>query len=191
MNIILLEKSLPNNKTFQIVKGDITTEKVDAIVNAANSQLAHGGGVAWTISRRGGEIIQRESRNWIEKNGEVSHAQPAYTSAGELPCKHVIHAVGPVWGDGDEDAKLTDAITGSLRVASELGLASISLPAISTGIFGFPKERAANIIFTAIEQYFAKNTDISLKQVRLILYGERDAELYLKFWENRSLSLLG
>ncbi len=184
MNKILLEYPLSKNKTFQIVEGDITTEKVDAIVNAANSQLQHGGGVAWTISRRGGEIIQRESKEWIEKNGEVSHAQPAYTSAGDLPCKYVIHAVGPVWGDGDEDAKLADAITGSLRIASDLGLASVSIPAISTGIFGFPKERAAKIIFRSIEQYLVQNASSSLKQVRLILYGETDAELYLGFWQN-------
>ena len=184
MNEILLEHLLPNNKIFQIVQGDITAEKVDAIVNAANNQLQHGGGVAWTISRRGGDIIQRESREWIQESGEVSHTQPAYTSAGDLPCRYVIHAVGPIWGDGDEDAKLADAITGSLRVASDLGLASVSLPAISTGIFGFPKERAAKIIFSFVESYFTQNVDASLKQVRLILYGQADAELYLGFWQD-------
>ena len=183
MNEILLEHPLPNNKTFQIVKGDITTEKVDAIVNAANSRLQHGGGVAWAISRRGGEIIQRESTAWVQKNGEVNHAQPAYTSGGNLPCSYVIHAVGPIWGDGDEDAKLADAIIGSLRVASDLKLASVSLPAISTGIFGFPKERAAKIIFASVEQYLAQNPDSTLTQVRLILYGQADAELYLGFWQ--------
>jgi O-acetyl-ADP-ribose deacetylase len=182
MNEILFEENFPNDKIFQIVQGDITSEKVDAIVNAANSQLAHGGGVAWTISRRGGKTIQAESREWVKKNGEVSHAEPAYTSAGKLPCRYVIHAVGPVWGDGDEDAKLADAVTGSLRVASELGLVSVSLPAISTGIFGFPKERAARIIFTSIEQYLTQNTDSSVEKVRLILYGQSDAELYLGFW---------
>jgi len=184
MNEVLLESPLPNDKIFQIVQGDITAESVDAIINAANRQLQHGGGVAWTISRRGGKIIQHESREWIEKNGEVSHAEPAWTSAGDLPCRYVIHAVGPIWGDGDEDAKLADAIIGSLRVASDLGLASVSLPAISTGIFGFPKERAAKIIFSSIENYLIQNTDASLKQVRLILYGQADAELYLGFWQD-------
>ncbi|MBT3189397.1 MAG: macro domain-containing protein [Anaerolineae bacterium] len=183
MNEILLEHSLPNHKIFQIVQGDITIEKVDAIVNAANSQLQHGGGVAWTISRRGGDVIQSESRAWVAKHGEVSHAQPAYTSAGDLPCKYVIHAVGPIWGDGDEDTKLADAVTGSLRVASDLGLASVSIPAISTGIFGFPKERAAKIIFSSVEHYLTQNGDASLSQVRLILYGQADAELYLGFWK--------
>ncbi len=191
MNEVLLEYSLPNNKTFQIVQGDITTETIDAIVNAANSQLQHGGGVAWTISRRGGEVIQRESRDWVREHGEVSHAEPAWTSAGDLPPRYVIHAVGPIWGDGDEDAKLADAVTGSLRVASGLGLASVSLPAISTGIFGFPKERAARIIFRSIESYLTQNADSPLTQVRLILYGQADAELYLGFWhtyKNRTSS---
>lgn len=182
MNEVLLKHPLPNAKTFQIVQGDITQENVDAIVNAANSQLQHGGGVAWTISRRGGEVIQRESKDWIAKHGEVSHAEPAWTSAGDLPCRYVIHAVGPIWGDGDEDAKLADAVTGSLRVASRLGLASVSLPAISTGIFGFPKERAARIIFSSIENYLTQNADSPLRQARLILYGKADAELYLGFW---------
>ncbi|MCF6277724.1 MAG: macro domain-containing protein [Anaerolineales bacterium] len=182
MNEILLEPSLPNRKKFQIVQGDITAEKVDAIVNAANSRLQHGGGVAWTISRRGGRIIQRESKDWVREHGEVSHANPAWTSAGKLPCRYVIHAVGPVWGEGDEDAKLADAISGSLRVASDLRLASVSLPAVSTGIFGFPKERAARIIFHAVENYLTQNADSSLNQVRLILYGQADAELYLGFW---------
>ena len=183
MNETLLEKTFPNHKIFQIAQGDITTEKVDAIVNAANSQLQHGGGVAWTISRRGGKSIQRESKDWVREHGEVSHANPAWTSAGDLPCRYIIHAVGPIWGDGDENKKLADAVTGSLRVASDLGLASVSLPAISTGIFGFPKERAARIIFSSIEQYLSQNTDSSLETVRLILYGKSDAELYLGFWD--------
>ena len=93
----------------------------------------------------------------------VSHARPAWTSGGLLPAKYVIHAVGPVWGDGDEDNKLEVAVTGSLRVADELKCASIALPAISTGIFGFPKERAARIIFSAIEKYFMETSSSGLK----------------------------
>jgi O-acetyl-ADP-ribose deacetylase (regulator of RNase III) len=182
MNEILLEHSFSSSKKFQLVQGDITAEKVDAIVNAANSQLAHGGGVAWAISRAGGEAIQRESNAWVREHGEVSHAEPAYTSGGEMPCRYVIHAVGPIWGEGDEDAKLTDAVIGSLRVASRLELASVSLPAISTGIFGFPKERAAKIIFSSIESYLTQNTDSSLTTVRLILYGDSDAGWYLGYW---------
>jgi O-acetyl-ADP-ribose deacetylase (regulator of RNase III) len=183
MNSILFEYRFPGPKKFQIVEGDITKEEVGAIVNAANSYLAHGGGVAWAISRAGGKSIQLESDAWIQEHGEVSHSQPAYTSGGEMPCRYVIHAVGPVWGDGDEDRKLADAVTGSLRVAADLGLATVSIPAISTGIFGFPKERAARIIFSSIQNYFTQNPDAPLSTVRLILYGSKDAELYLGFWQ--------
>jgi putative ATPase len=184
MNETLLEQLFPNGKKFQIVQGDITAEKADAIVNAANSHLQHGGGVAWAISRRGGEQIQRESDAWVQEHGTVSHTNPAYTSGGKLPCKYVIHAVGPVWGEGDETRKLADATTASLRVASDLGLASVSLPAISTGIFGFPKGRAAKTIFASVEQFLTENADSSLQTVRLVLYGEADANLYLEFYKN-------
>lgn len=154
MNTVLVERSLPTGQTVQLVQGDLTAEQVDAIVNAANEHLAHGGGVAWAIVRKGGEVIQQESDEWIRTHGPVSHAHPAWTSGGLLPAKYVIHAVGPVWGDGDEDTKLSAAVRGSLHVADELGLASIAMPAISTGIFGFPKGRAANVTFKAIEHYF-------------------------------------
>ncbi len=182
MNTVLFEHTFPNQKIFQIVEGDITIEDVDAIVNAANSHLAHGGGVAWAISRAGGNIIQQESKAWVREYGEVSHAEPAYTSGGKMPCKYVIYAVGPVWGEGDEDRKLADAITGSLRVATHLGLATVTLPAISTGIFGFPKERAAKIIFSSIESYLIQNTDSPITTVRLILCGDSDAGWYLGYW---------
>ena len=120
MNTILTERILSTGQSLQIVQGDITTEEVDAIVNAANEYLQHGGGVAWAIVKRGGDVIQEESDEWIKQHGPVSHAHPAWTSGGALPAKYVIHAVGPVWGDGDEDKKLADAVTGSLRVADEL-----------------------------------------------------------------------
>src|SRR5512142_3255899 len=157
MNTLLVEHLLPTGQTVQIVQGDITTEEVDAIVNAANEHLQHGGGVAWAISKTGGPAIQKKSDAWIRHHGTVSHARPAWTSGGRLPAKYVIHAVGPVWGDGDEDKKLESAVTGSLHLADELKCSSIALPAISTGIFGFPKERAAQIIFSTIEKYFAEN----------------------------------
>ncbi len=179
MNQILRNQTFPSGHTFQIVQGDITQEKVDAIVNAANAQLMHGGGVAGVISRRGGCAIQAESGKWVRERGPVSHAAPAYTTGGRLPCKYVIHAVGPVWGSGDEDAKLSAAITGSLRVADELELNSIAFPAISTGIFGFPKERAASITFDAIEQYFLDHPDSGVSLVRLTLFDQLTVEAFL------------
>ena len=105
MNTVLQERSLPTGPKLQIVQGDVTVEEVDAIVNAANEHLQHGGGVAWAISKRGGPTIQRESDEWVRTKGTVNHAHPAWTSGGLLPAKYVIHAVGPVWGEGDEDAK--------------------------------------------------------------------------------------
>ena len=185
MNEILVEKKFAAGQSLQIVQGDITTEEVDAIVNAANEQLAHGGGVAWAISKKGGKAIQEESDAWIRKHGQVSHAHPAWTSGGLLPAKYVIHAVGPVWINGrdDEDQKLQDAITGSLQVADELKCKAISMPAISTGIFGFPKDRAAEIIFKAIPSYFEKNLNSSLKQVRIVLFDKATIDEFLTIWK--------
>jgi O-acetyl-ADP-ribose deacetylase (regulator of RNase III) len=182
MNAVLVEKKLTSNQIIQIVQGDITIEDVDAIVNAANERLQHGGGVAWAISKQGGSAIQRESDDWIRQHGPVSHSHPAWTSGGLLPSKYVIHAVGPVWGDGDEDKKLSDAMRGSLRMADELKCSSIALPAISTGIYGFPKERAAGIIFSAIEIYFAENPSSSLNQIRVVLFDPSTVEAFLKSW---------
>jgi O-acetyl-ADP-ribose deacetylase len=182
MNTVLVEHSLPTGQTIQIVQGDITTEEVDAIVNAANEHLQHGGGVAWAISKKGGSTIQKESDAWIRQHGRVPHAAPAWTSGGLLPAKYVIHAVGPVWGDGDEDNKLESAVTGSLRVAEELKCSSIAMPAISTGIFGFPKERAAEIIFSAIEKYFVDNPSSGLRQVRLVLFDQPMIDVFLNRW---------
>ena len=181
MNTILVEKNLSTGQTLQIVQGDITIEEVDAIVNAANDQLQHGGGVAWAIVRRGGNIIQEESDQWIQQHGPVSHTHPAWTSGGALPAKYIIHAVGPVWGDGDEDTKLADAVSGSLRVADELKCSSISMPAISTGIFGFPKDRAARIILSAIKNYLSENKS-GLKIIRLTLFDQTTINIFLEKW---------
>jgi O-acetyl-ADP-ribose deacetylase len=181
MSDILAERFLSTGQTVQIAQGDITLEEVDAIVNAANEHLQHGGGVAWAIVRRGGEAIQDESDAWIQKHGLIPHSRPAWTSGGQLPAKYVIHAVGPVWGDGDEDAKLSAAVTGSLRVADELQCASIAFPAISTGIFGFPKERAAGIMLKSIKGYFEKETS-TLKTIRLVLFDGATVEAFLKTW---------
>lgn len=183
MNSVLVERVLPTGQTIQIVQGDITTEEVDAIVNAANEHLQHGGGVAWAISKKGGAEIQNESDDWIRQHGPVPHSHPAWTSGGLLPAKFVIHAVGPVWGEGDEDRKLADAITGSLRVADELKCSSIALPAISTGIFGFPKDRAAKIIFSSINQYFAKNQESVIRQIRIVLFDIPTLQAFIKGWQ--------
>lgn len=183
MNSVLVEKKFSAGQSLQIVQGDITIEEVDAIVNAANEHLAHGGGVAWAVSKKGGPKIQEESDAWVREHGPVSHAHPAWTSGGLLPAKFVIHAVGPVWGDGGEDNKLHDAVIGALQVADELNCGSISMPAISTGIFGFPKERAAGIIFKAVTAYFETNKNSGLKQVRIVLFDKATIDAFLGEWE--------
>ncbi len=181
MNTVLAERVLPTEQTLQIVRGDITAEATDAIVNAANEHLQHGAGVAGAILRRGGPVIQKQSEAWVRKNGPVPHERPAWTSGGLLPAKYVIHAVGPVWGDGDEDNKLASAIEGSLAVADQLQLVSVSFPAISTGIFGFPKERAAGVIFSAIEIYFSRH-ESKIKLVRLVLFDQATINAFISSW---------
>jgi O-acetyl-ADP-ribose deacetylase (regulator of RNase III) len=185
MNTVLVEHDFPTGQTLQIVQGDITIEEVDAIVNAANEHLQHGGGVAWAISKKGGSAIQKESEAWIQQHGRVPHSAPAWTSGGLLPAKVVIHAVGPVWGDGDEDNKLAAAVTGSLRVAEELKCSSLAMPAISTGIYGFPKERAAAIIFNAIENYFAANSSSGLRTIKLVLFDQPTVDVFLQSWQDK------
>ncbi|MGE5073873.1 MAG: macro domain-containing protein [Anaerolineae bacterium] len=181
MNQVLAERVLPNGAAFQLVQGDITAESTDAIVNAANAHLQHGGGVAGVISRQGGPAIQRESDAWVQARGPISHERPAWTSGGRLPARYVIHAGGPIWGSGDEDGKLAAAVRGSLAVADELGCQSLSLPALSTGIFGFPRERAAAVILGAIEHYF-RDASSRIRLVRLVLFDPATVEAFRSRW---------
>src|SRR5262245_55373499 len=97
---ILLEHTLPTGQTIQVVQSDLTAETTEAIVNAANEWLQHGGGVAGAIRRQGGEVIQQESEAWVRQHGPVRTGSAAITSAGKLAARYVIHAVGPVWGSG-------------------------------------------------------------------------------------------
>lgn len=182
MSQVIAETVLPCGAALQLAQGDLTLEKTDAIVNAANEYLEHGGGVAFAIVRRGGEVIQRESDDWVKKYGLVSHARPAWTTGGKLPAKYVIHAVGPIWGSGEEDAKLRECVYGSLRAADELKLSSIAMPAISTGIFGFPKERAARVILSAIREYFERETS-GLKTARVTLWDDDSVRVFLDVWK--------
>ncbi len=160
------------------VLGDITKEASDAIVNAANNRLVHGGGVAGAIARSGGSVIVEESRRWVEEHGPVPTGGVAVTGAGALEAKFVIHAVGPRWGEGNEDEKLRSAVRNALRKAAELGCESVSMPAISTGIFGFPKERGVTIIVDEAKR-FAENPG-SVKQIRFCNIDEETAQLFAR-----------
>ncbi len=183
MNKIEQDITFNSGQRLELVLGDITAEKTDAIVNAANRFLRHGGGVAGAISRAGGPVIQEESDKWVRSRGEVSHASPAVTAAGKLHARVIIHAVGPVWGEGDEEQKLADAVTASLRVAQELKLESIALPAISTGIFGFPRHQAARVILTTIRDYLQSHKG-SLKLVRIVINDEGMVKTFSKAWHD-------
>ena len=185
MTTIVAEHELTSGQIVRLVHGDLTEEKVDAIINAANAQLAHGDGVAGAIVRVGGREIQAESNAWVREHGPVSHERPAITNAGRLPCRYVIHAVGPVWGEGDEDAKLRSAVIGSLALADERALTSLALPAISTGIFGFPKDRGARVILDAIVDYFADEFDSSLSEVRITLIDEPSVAIFADEFSRR------
>jgi len=159
---------------LQAVLGDMTAERVDAIVNAANSNLAHGGGLAGAIVTRGGTAIQDES----DRLAPVATGKAAVTSAGDLPSRWVIHAVGPVWGDGGEETSLRSAVRSSLDCAAELGVRSISLPAISTGIFGYPKSEGTAIIVEEARLWLDEYSDSSLTTVRFTAFDELTAGLF-------------
>lgn len=171
-------KKKVNNTRIELLIQDITDIKVEAVVNAANSRLAHGGGVAGAIVRRGGQIIQQESNNWIEKKGEVAAGHAAITSAGILPAKYVIHAVGPRMGEGNEDKKLKNATLNSLQMADEYKIKSLAFPAISTGIFGYPVDRCADIMLSTIINYANKKT--SLKKIYFCLFGKNTYKIFKK-----------
>jgi len=156
----------------------------DVIVNAANKHLAHGGGVAAAIVKRGGYIIQEESRKWVEAHGPISYDQPAFTTAGEMKCKSVIHAVGPVWGEGDEDRKLTGAIRSSLLLANDLQAESISFPAISTGIFGFPADRAADIFMEEISSFCNEKQSQSIQRIILALFDAGTLSTFINSFDD-------
>jgi O-acetyl-ADP-ribose deacetylase (regulator of RNase III) len=189
VNSTSISHQYPGGQILELVNGDITQESVDAIVNAANSHLSHGGGVAAAIAHKGGQVITTESREWVKKHGAVSHVQPAYTSGGNLPSRYVIHAVGPVWGDGDEDEKLKTTVLGVLKRAEELKLNSIALPAISTGIYGFPAERAAYIFFDTLQLYFSENPESKLIKVRIVLFDKKSQDVFQKAFKEWKATL--
>jgi len=163
-------------KKVRIIEGDLTEQDVDAIVNAANSHLQHGGGVAGAIVRKGGTVIQDES----DRIGFTPVGTAVITSGGRLKARHVIHTVGPRWGEGDEENKLESAIRSSLELAEARGLKSISFPAVSAGIFGFPKDRCAGIILGTIISYLKSHPGGSLERVDACLFGSEMVGHFVK-----------
>ncbi|MGD9130242.1 MAG: macro domain-containing protein [Candidatus Bathyarchaeota archaeon] len=161
-----------NNTILKLVQGDITEQTTAAIVNAANVALQMGGGVAGAIRRRGGPAIQEE----CNRIGGTYVGGAVITTGGKLAAKHVIHAVGPRHGDEHEDAKLKDATLNSLKLADQKNLRSIAFPAISTGIFGFPKDRCSTIMLSTTIAYLEGPT--KLEKVVYCLYDKKTLEIF-------------
>lgn len=165
---------------IELELGDITKCHVDAIVNAANTSLLGGGGVDGAIHRAAGPSLLEECQQIRNRQGSCKTGQAVITHAGNLPCKFVIHAVGPVWQDGDhkEDELLYSAYHSSLVLASENKVRSIAFPNISTGIYGFPKERAAKIAIQAVKDYLTE--DESIGEVNFTCFDEENLKIYQK-----------
>jgi O-acetyl-ADP-ribose deacetylase (regulator of RNase III) len=157
---------------LELVQGDITEMETDSIVNAANAALQMGGGVAGAIRRKGGPKIQEE----CNRIGGTFVGGAVITTGGKLKAKHVIHAVGPRYGEGDEDTKLRNATFNSLKLADTHTLQSIALPAISAGIFGFPKDRCARIMLSTTIDYLKGKTN--LKRIVYCLYDSETLQLF-------------
>lgn len=164
-----------------VVTGDITRLSVDAVVNAANTSLMGGGGVDGAIHRAGGKIIHDECleiRKTDYPDG-LPTGEAVVTSGGDMPAEYVIHTVGPVWhgGNSGEDGLLKKAYLNSLRRASELGVKRVAFPAVSTGIYGFPKKRAARIVFDTVTTYLSEHPEI--EAVYLVFFSFADGEAFL------------
>lgn len=159
---------------IELRKGDLTESDTDAIVNAANSDLVLGAGVAGAIRAKGGPLIHEECKII----GHCPVGEAVITSGGNLKADYVIHAVGPRQGEGDENEKLKNATLSSLRLADDNLLVSISFPAISTGVFGFPIEDCARIMLETVQAYLSGNTGLRL--VRFVLFDAKSLEVFEK-----------
>lgn len=171
-----------NTTTFEIVQGDLTEFDVDGVVNAANKELTLGSGVAGAIRQKGGSAITVE----CAKKGPVHVGEAVITTGGDLKARFVIHAVGPRWGEGNEDEKLRSAIYRAMRVADQNSLRSVAIPAISCGTFGFPVRRAAEIILTTIVRYVHHTT--SLKYVYVVLLDKPTLDIFTEVAEGLEMA---
>jgi len=174
-----------NYKSAEIIikKGDITLEDTQAIVNAANSSLLGGGGVDGAIHKAGGPQILEECRDIRKKSGKCPPGQAVITKAGRLKADYVIHAVGPIWKDGtrQESEILQKAYVSILRLAAENHIKSIAFPAISTGIYRFPKDMAAKIAMETTRDFIEESP---MDEIRFILFGNNDFKIYENSYRN-------
>lgn len=168
------------DKRIKLIKGDITKLDVDAVVNAANSSLRGGGGVDGAIHRAAGPKLHEDCMRIILKQGTCDPGESVITSAGNMPSRYVIHTVGPVWHGGgqDEEQILRQAYVNSLELASDFGLKTIAFPNISTGIYGFPKDKAAETAIDAVNNYLQVNE--SIQQVTFCCFDDENFEIYFE-----------
>ena len=168
-----MESQFPNGKVLRLIMGDITKIRVDAIVNAANSQLRGGGGVDGAIHRAGGPSLMRELDQIREESGHCPTGGAVVTSAGALPAQYVFHAVGPVYRDGKhgEPAQLASCYSTCLELAEQRGARTISFPAISTGAYGYPLEEAANIALEKVTEHLRK-PEAGVREVLFVLWDQ-------------------
>jgi O-acetyl-ADP-ribose deacetylase (regulator of RNase III) len=166
-----------------LVQGDITREKVDAIVNAANTGLRGGGGVDGAIHRAAGPALAEECRRIRESQGGCPTGTAVITSGGSLPARYVIHTVGPVWQGGDrgEPELLHNCYTNALKLAEEHDLRTIAFPSISTGVYGYPIAKAVAVAFAAVLAHPAE----SVQEVRFVLFSDHDFGVYRSEQERR------
>lgn len=163
---------------IELIKGDITKIKVDAIVNAANSSLMGGGGVDGAIHRAGGPAILEECKKIVAKQGGCKTGEAVITTGGDLPAKYVIHTVGPVWNGGKkkEAELLASCYKNSLNLAMENKISSVAFPNISTGIYGYPKKEAAEIAVNTVREFLQQNDFIN--KVYFVCFDEENYQLY-------------
>lgn len=163
---------------IELIKGDITKLKVDAIVNAANSTLMGGGGVDGAIHRAGGPAILEECKKIVAKQGGCKTGEAVITTGGDLPAKYVIHTVGPVWNGGkkNEAALLASCYKNSLKLAVENKITSVGFPNISTGIYNYPKKEAAEIAVNTVDEFLQDNDLI--EKVYFVCFDEENYRLY-------------
>jgi O-acetyl-ADP-ribose deacetylase (regulator of RNase III) len=171
---------MSEKKDIQVVQGDITKITADAIVNAANSTLLGGGGVDGAIHRAGGKAILEECKEIVAKQGRCPTGEAVITTGGKLPAKYVIHTVGPVWNGGKnkEAEKLANCYLNSLKIAEAKQLATVAFPNISTGVYRFPKDKAAEIAVKTVQDFLAGSEEVI--QVIFVCYDQENFDLIRK-----------
>ena len=174
-----------NNTKLNLIRGDITEQDTEAIVNAANTSLLGGGGVDGAIHRAGGPEILEECKKIRARQGGCPTGEAVITTGGKLKAKYVIHTVGPVWSGGNqnENLLLANAYRNSLTLAKDKGIRSISFPSISTGAYRFPIDDAARIALSTVRDFLKEH---DFEEVRFVLFSESDLKAYEEAWQKAS-----